>query len=1168
MITTVTAARPVRVAPTASATVTGFERYVFGDELGRGGLGVVRLAEDLSLRRELAIKTLLRPDATATAAFVEEAQITGQLEHPNIVPVHELGFDPDGRPYLAMKRVQGSTLRDEINRYHDTVWDSDADAEAELRRLLEIMTRVCDAVGYAHSRGVIHRDLKPDNVMTGEFGEVLVMDWGLARPHAPNTGGSSQPHAHAIASQSSRRKVTSDRRATTPDLTMDGDVFGTPSYMSPEQAGGWVDQIGPATDIYALGAMLYSVLTAHAPFDTGDTMHILIDVQAGRLIPPSHRETFRPVPRELEAATLRAMALDPAQRYASAAELKADIGRYLAGHALAAAEYTSWQLVSKWARRHKVALAGALSTAAAIIIGLAAVIIMRDQARSAELEKQRSSAMAFAAAAHEELDAAKAVAFNAASPQDYYSAWLPLMLNLGRAIQTHPEPPAEWRSELAGYCQAVQDAAVSIGDWGMALHVAGSAEAWGAVDADDFRQRHQQVESARADRIAADSQRLDMVLDRLRNAEASQQPAGGYYRTHDPSSITPYPADDLARELVRHARHDTEPLCRIVLQRLDDTTDRQDSTTFLQRQFLIRLLGGLLDIHTAVNGRTALDRCVDALRTTVDPARTDEVAQWIATACSLDSATGHPVSERLGRPLLDEIDALTTRAKSMVLYSSMVANRLPLLAAMGQLPEFEGNLLEVNFQLARIEHWLDASVLSGRDYTRLLLDLLTGRGADQRQLTPFQAMFVIDQIGRRGDGEPVDVGRPDYNARTILHRMLADIEGMLTTRRSNDPQFAFLRGVMLINALARLGATEAAPLVFHIIRESGKHSRLLRFCHKALQQLEWPDSAVPATADQWMERALQRRMHGDFETGIAELSRAVELFPDEPVLIAERAGLRLLSGQVDAAIADADQLIALDANEPAGWIARGTCHDSRGDAPAALADYTRAIELDPRAYIAVLHRGWVNLQLRHYRDALADFNHALELYPLMVSAWHGRGLVFARLGRHREAISDFMHAEGIDPSFTPALTSRAESHASLGEYPDSLVDSLRALAVDPASVDAWCARGLAQAHINRMDDGLAAYDRAVSLDPANTSALQGRAVLLWNMQRMDEADADFRRAIELDSTLWEAWLGRANVAAESGKRVLAAACYDRALAEAPPNAHRAIRETRRQLLGD
>ena len=246
----------------------------------KGGLGAVFVALDAELNREVALKQILdshADDPTSRTRFILEAEITGGLEHPGIVPVYGLGRYGDGRPYYAMRFVRGDSLKDSIAAFH-----ADATANLDpgrhslaLRKLLRRFTDVCNAIEYAHTRGVIHRDIKPANVIVGKHGETLVVDWGLAKPIG---------RADPASDDAERTLVPSSASGSA--STLPGSAMGTPAYMSPEQARGDLDRLGPGSDVYALGATLYCLLTGKPPFESDDIGELLRKVQRGEFAPP------------------------------------------------------------------------------------------------------------------------------------------------------------------------------------------------------------------------------------------------------------------------------------------------------------------------------------------------------------------------------------------------------------------------------------------------------------------------------------------------------------------------------------------------------------------------------------------------------------------------------------------------------------------------------------------------------------------------------------------------------------------------------------------------------------------------------------------------------------------------------------------------------------------
>jgi len=308
------------VAPSLSAEESS--RYEVLGHLGRGGMGTVERVRDRMLHRVVARKVLHAAlPVGARERFLEEARTTAQLQHPGIVPVHDMGEEPDGRVWFTMKEVQGETFRSVIRREHAASRSGAVDRSASLRRLVSTFDTVCQAVGYAHARGVVHRDLKPTNVMVGKHGEVLALDWGIAK--VLGVEGAVAPAS---------KPLRTGRRSG--QETAVGPVLGTPAFLSPEQARG--EQIDARSDVYGLGAVLYEMLTGAAPY-RGDTPSVLAALLAG--LPASLRgptgaevhSTFGVDVTELVEVCERAMARSASDRYADGAAVGAAVQSWLDG---------------------------------------------------------------------------------------------------------------------------------------------------------------------------------------------------------------------------------------------------------------------------------------------------------------------------------------------------------------------------------------------------------------------------------------------------------------------------------------------------------------------------------------------------------------------------------------------------------------------------------------------------------------------------------------------------------------------------------------------------------------------------------------------------------------------------------------------------------------------
>ena len=296
-------------------------RYPVHKFHARGGMGEVWLAEDAEIGRKVALKRLRKERATQQDRFLAEAKITGQLVHPGIVPVHDLGLDEEGQPYYVMAFVKGQTLKAAIAEDHNETAPKTS-REMQHLRLLEVFIHLCQTMAYAHSRGVIHRDLKPDNVMLGPFGETFVLDWGLAKVlgQPESVEDSAYVHLNYPPGGSSE--------------TVAGTVLGAPPYMAPEVAEGRAGEADQRTDIYLLGSTLYEILTGRPPRQ-GTSRSELVE-QARTMQPTPPRKVNKTVPKPMEAICLKAMARRPEDRYASAQDLAEDVRRYLAGEPVSA----------------------------------------------------------------------------------------------------------------------------------------------------------------------------------------------------------------------------------------------------------------------------------------------------------------------------------------------------------------------------------------------------------------------------------------------------------------------------------------------------------------------------------------------------------------------------------------------------------------------------------------------------------------------------------------------------------------------------------------------------------------------------------------------------------------------------------------------------------------
>jgi serine/threonine protein kinase/Flp pilus assembly protein TadD len=391
------------------------DRYTVKREYARGGMGRILIAQDNAVGREVALKELLLggteshsvPASTSSPELVErflrEAKVTGQLEHPNIVPVYEIAARDDGTVFYTMKLVRGKTMAHRLQQIQAGAGTAQQKM-AERLKLLDAYVDVCNAIAYAHSRGVIHRDIKPANIMLGDFGETLVLDWGLARVQGQQDSSTVRRKAEEQAFSPSLMQEDAGR-------TLDGAVLGTPAYMPPEQARGELDKVDERADVYALGGILYELLAGRPPYEGANARDVLARVLV--LPPDPLAKVAAFAPPDLVSLAEKAMARDPEQRLKSAAALATEVLAFRDGRELSVYRYSGREQIARFVKRHTAAVAVA---SIALLLGLSGgayafhqVTSERDQATLNLQEAEREREARIAAEARQENERAEQV---------------------------------------------------------------------------------------------------------------------------------------------------------------------------------------------------------------------------------------------------------------------------------------------------------------------------------------------------------------------------------------------------------------------------------------------------------------------------------------------------------------------------------------------------------------------------------------------------------------------------------------------------------------------------------------------------------------------------------------------------------------------------------------
>ncbi|WP_372894335.1 serine/threonine-protein kinase [Stieleria sp.] len=410
------------------------DRYVELGELGRGGWGVVQRALDRQLQREVAVKRISNPgkiQPSEREQFLHEARITSGLQHPGVVPVHELVADESGDTYYVMKLLEGDTLRHHIRTAHakqsERKWLRHELLEAITPLLLRFID-VCNAVAYAHRRGIIHRDLKPTNVMAGAFGETIVVDWGLARYIDDEDDGGET----TVQGPAKQNDQSGSYRSSSP-MESEGSVIGTPTYMAPEQARGELASMGSHSDIYSLGVILYEIIAGTHPHKGLDIKSVLRRAREGEFTPL--REMQPCVPKPLEEIVHTAMDPTAERRYCDVESLADDVQRFMTGLRVSVHDETLVERCSRWCGRHR-ALASTIGLA---IVGLMIVSVISALVIRSAHQAERQARIEAREAHHESLE-------RLVDARDTADTWL---VDLSGSLQFHPAM-TPLRNELIG----------------------------------------------------------------------------------------------------------------------------------------------------------------------------------------------------------------------------------------------------------------------------------------------------------------------------------------------------------------------------------------------------------------------------------------------------------------------------------------------------------------------------------------------------------------------------------------------------------------------------------------------------------------------------------------------------------------------------------------------
>ncbi len=1081
-------------APSASAAAIGLDRidrYEVRDVVGKGGMGIVLRATDPGLGRDVAIK-ILQEDASPTdrERFVKEARAAARLHHPRIVAVHEVGVAEDGRPFLVMDLVEGESLAALMRR-----------DRLPPRRVAELVRGIADALDHAHREGIVHRDVKPGNILVAaDDGRPRLTDFGLAR------------EIDATAS-----------------LTLTGHFVGTPLYASPEQALARPEQIGPAVDVWGLGVVLYEALTGEAPFQGASIPELLHRIANDE--PPPLRRIEPRVHRDLETITLTCLEKTPERRYPTAGAIAKELGRFLDGEPIVARPIGRLDRAWRWARRHPARLA-AVSLASLLILALPTALVAHGLVTASERERAAAAVqdrmVAEAGAELDRCEAAFTVAWsgiergeaeNEADLDRLLALGLEALEASGRLATLRPEDPAvaARRFEAAmGYGEV----ALAARQWSLAAS-AFSAAARLEVDRERAGQARQRVEVER--RRESERQRgiVLAVLQRAREGEIAEQ-SDGY-------------ADALI-ELVRVPEPQTVELLAAALDEV---------TITLRRAVLAAVVGAAIPDQREVDrGEIELadleaitSRWLDG-----EPLSPDQERVFVRARRRLEDR------ERLRRRRTDRtvpanLFAILREAQSRTLSPEALLIARLACEAIGRIGLSRGAVASLGRYL-RVEMAEERAVPAGVALCRL------GDAAARVELERARLRFGVNSIFWRRIVPYLD--RIDGAA--LPEPPADDPERMLRTALLHADRGDVEEALALLDAALALRPPLSPRMRVGLWVNRGLMYMKAERLDEALVDLDRAVAIEPRNLAALANRSNLHQRCGRLELALADLDRALAIAPEDPRLLCNRGRVRVAQGDYEAALLDYDRAIRNDPRQHEIWVNRAEARRRLGDEVGAMADFHAALRIYPGDAMAhfglghgALRRGEVDLALEH-------LDRAVELDPGLAGALIMRGQARLMRGEPGVAIADATRAIAIDPSDARGWGLRGEASSREGSFAAAIEDLTEAMRRNPGEHAYPHNRAVAYEMSGDRARAEADYDRALAIDPRLPRSLRGRGLVRARRGNVEGAIADFDLAIELDPGVAQVWLLRGILRRQRGELDRALADHDRAVAIAPDRA--------------